>query len=174
MANDNLIIGLVIFVFVGAFSAGLIIMSVVVADWAETRDYKTRTCSGNIIHFDPESGGLCAHGTATTWIVENNGTNITNIKEVELFYPPIKHWLLVCKKTGDVKQWAAGLSSAQTIECLIDDPDSANPIGITVVFDEIGGYIAGLIMFGLILTGGLLYVLYVILDEWDCCVSSRY
>ena len=63
--------------------------------------------------------------------------------------------MLICKKLADVKQWAAGISSAQTVSCSIKDGK-----GVTNTLDNIANYLVGLVMWGLITLGGLIFAAY--------------
>ncbi len=140
-------------------TVGLCIFGVVIADWDKTRGFESRLCSGEIERFDPETGGICCHGTVETWMLNSNGTRE---KRVELYYPSV-NWLIVCEDCSKVRNWAAGLSSADEFECLLDNPEKTYPNGVSSVYDKIAGYFVGLILFGFLIIFSIVHPLYQIL-----------
>lgn len=60
-------------------------------------------------------------GTITTCISDDAGNCTVPRIEIELYYPPIKHYLLVVEAKQDkVKLWAAGLGSGTSFKCHVD------------------------------------------------------
>lgn len=142
----------------------LIIGFVVMTDFWATQKYESQVCSGATQHLDVDSGGVCAHGTVTTNYGPSTSANWTGV--VKLYFPPIEHWLLICKDTEDVKTWAAGLGSAATFECLVENPGDNPAKGISTLFDSIAGWYA------LWIIALIIVIIYIVGIMFACCEDT--
>ena len=112
-----------------------VIFGIVVSDYRHTKTYESKMCcctSDYTEHTTP----INAHGTINAFIVPGNHT-------VSLYYPPIKHWLLVSSPLSEVRSWASALGSSKTFECLVSH-DYSEGINAYLAMSKIGGAGVGL------------------------------
>jgi len=157
MSRNDLPIPLAIFLTTSFIVCGLVMGSLVIADYNETKEYDKHECSG-ATKLDVQSGGMYSHGTLITNVLapDGNGT----IGTAELFYPPIRHWLLIKKSQEDVKSWAAGLGSVGTFVCRLNSQQTE---GVSALYDEIVGWYFFLI-FAVLAAAALICA-----AVWMCC-----
>jgi hypothetical protein len=166
--NDNGcgIITTLIIIFCGSIAA-IVCGGVVLNDVEVTKGYTKTTCDASEGHIDTDSSIGHYHGKLSkVWVLNvfDNGTT-TRDYQVELYFPPIKHYLLEKRSEGEVKDWSSGLTSANSFTCRVD-PDTKE--GISTILD-ISGWIA-LMFFGcLFLAIFLLGCLYFMLEDCKCC-----
>jgi hypothetical protein len=129
-----------ILVFCGAIVM-CVIGPIVISDYNDTKEFTEQVCSGTQLnHLDINDGVTYSKGTIDTCVVVSS-QNQTCTYTVQLFYPPLEHWLLAGKKRKDVQSWAAGLGSTQTFVCYIENPGVNGSKGISDFFDQITGFI---------------------------------
>jgi len=92
----------------------LVFGSIIVYDVNQVDEYDKAQCSafGKTPHIDGQP--TCAQGTVTGCILDSNSTCI---QDVELFYPPVQHWRVICYDKMDVRAWAIATTSKTTVPC---------------------------------------------------------
>lgn len=115
----------------------IIIGGIVISDYCETRSYASALCSGTELNnLDINSGAVASRGTIDTCVVVSK-TDTNCSYAVQLFFPPIKHYLLVGEDRQQVESWAASLGATKTFGCRVDGAR-----GISDTFSRIAGYVA--------------------------------
>jgi hypothetical protein len=128
----------------------------IVGEWLYTRQFKNAVATGKDAHFMPKTGGLCAWGTIKTYLVDKNNTKT---KQITLYYPAVNKWI-VCMDSSDVETWATGITSSSKINVLVEDNSIEKVRGITVIFENIAGYII------LLIIGIIFFIFIVIIIIW--------
>jgi len=76
--------------------------------------------------------------TATMPSCVATGVNNTCTANINLFFPPIKHWQIICKNKDDVKAWIEWMTITKNLtpfDCRIKGSQ-----GVQALFDEIGNW----------------------------------
>lgn len=161
-------------VLITCFLLGIILLpmsALVVNDFCITLGYSITTCSGiELTRLATKSSGQYAHGTINTCVSNDNGTCVSPRINVQLYYPPIKHWLLIGENTQAVKSWAAGLAAANSFECRVDDLVSNGETrdGISTLFDRFAEWCVSLIIAVLVWIAFILYGCHVFCEKQRC------
>lgn len=135
----------------------IVLCGIVIDDVQEVASYDKSLCLGPPMQvsvtcssFDPQN----CHARALV--------NRPNDTQVELFFPPVKHYSLVRKSRNSCESWLSGFSSAASFVCFVDESSSDPVVGVTSELDTRAGWIVGLVLSVLaccILIGGGVYVL---------------
>jgi hypothetical protein len=105
----------------------LVLSCIAINDWIITKGYEEYNCyGGSETHFKSDTNGVVSWGTVITKVVGKNTTT-------ELYYPAINKYIGF-EKLSAVKSWSAGITSAGTVTCLLNDDLSK---GITTTYPEI-------------------------------------
>lgn len=157
------VVGSMVVLTAGAFVC-LVLGGIVVADYNHVATFQTQICSGQILFSDVHQSGVeCARGKAITTFGASSQERPFN-RTVELFYPAV-NWFIVCKKSSDIEDWLSGLSSSSTFSCLVDHPEANTgvPDGVRTNYDQIGGWIAMMVLsvlFFLVVISAVVYLLW--------------
>lgn len=147
--------------------AMLPISIVVVNDYHATQGYDVTTCSstalGKLTIKTP--AGVASGGTITTCISDDDG-NCTSNSTIELYYPPIKNYLLVeDAEISKVKSWAAGLGSGTSFQCHVDYESGE---GVSALYDKIAGWYI-MILVSLFAWFIVFWIGYTMYKDGGCC-----
>jgi hypothetical protein len=143
---------------------GLFIMlicgPIVLSDYNETKGYTQQLCSGeHVEHVHVNDGISYSKATIDTCVIKKSG-NHTCLYYVQLYYPPIRHWLLAGAKRADVDRWISSLGSTKSFTCYIQNPGINGSDGISNYFSKIGGWIAMTVIAVVIIVGFICLFVY--------------
>ena len=145
----------------------LILGLIVVLDYRQTdRNYRDAFCSGKTKNVTIETSGLCAQAEIQTHCCSPKSFDecakfVYNPPcSVSLYYPPIQHWLIVCKSRHEVQNWIDSINPSVPFPCRVFDGN-----GITDLLPKnevIGWYI-------MMCWGATVMAILCIVCRFGCC-----
>ena len=78
---------------------------------------------------------------------------------IRLHYPPIEHYLIPCMGNSQCENWISGLSGTGKFVCYAKNNTSLYTDGISAYFDDIGRFVAMMIISSLSILAVALYEL---------------
>lgn len=115
-----------LFLFIGSI-VGLVCGGIVISDINETKEFNKLICDASDSNNDIESSIGAYHSTlSNVWVVTRNGSDNIRQYTTELFYPPIRHYLLDRKSESDNSNWASSLQTDGTFSCFIGEEDGVS------------------------------------------------
>jgi hypothetical protein len=162
------VVSILLTIFCCGFFAMAIIGPIVIYDYAMTQEYTRVDCSGRDLGpLVITSRLLSSQGTLETCVVSEESSCLYT---VQLFYPPINHWLLIDTSQSRIHEWSRSLRVNSTFPCLVESPGHDNTPGITSTFDDIWGYAVMTALAGAFLSLSCLGV--AICCQRHCCCRS--
>ncbi len=133
--------GLFLLGIIAGLVAWPILSGIVVADWAETRDYTTVT-AGPLTDLHLGSNGFCHKANAKADILVNgSSTGIT----AHIRYPPV-NYLIVCRSGNRANNFFSSASGAESFRLMVKDPLVDGTDAILAPLESYGGWIFSLIL----------------------------
>ena len=104
---------LIVIIFLTSF-VGIIVTGIVVDDYVKTTRYGAEICQGTTANYTLKRSNMCIQANIPTTIIKNNITY-----DVNLYYPPIDHWLVVCQSSSGIIDWINAIRE-NTFTCYVD------------------------------------------------------
>lgn len=111
--NTSYIGTLIIMIFITSF-VGIIVTGIVVDDYVKTTRFHTEICQGTTANYTIKRSNECVQANIPTKIIKDNITY-----DVNLYYPPIDHWLVVCQSESGLIDWMNDIRK-NTFTCFVD------------------------------------------------------
>lgn len=146
----------------------VIISGVVLADISTTEGYEKKFC--NAQNAQLETGVKLGHhwgvlSNVQVYTRAQNGTLMFERVINNMFFPPIKNYLLLKKRSeGDIDDWAAGKTGSATFSCRVD-PDSDDAVS---TIEDNAGWITMMFFGCLFCLLIICCVLYILCDGFRC------